>query len=57
MIQRNGYDAASAKEKVPVGENPKLNSIRNSAAPIKKTEENILAASYVGCFTWPPKRY
>ena len=21
------------------------------------TEENILAASYVGCFTWPPKRY
>ena len=57
MIQRNGYGAASAKEKVPVGENPKLNSIRNSAAPIKKTEENILAASYVGCFTWPPKRY
>ena len=57
MIQRNGYVAASAKEKVPVGENPKRNNIRNGAAPIKKTEENILAASYVGCFTWPPKRY
>ena len=24
---------------------------------LEKMEENILAASYVGCFTWPPKRY